>query len=117
MNPVFDGLTADLCTQADLLCSAPVRSLYGFFQHPGSRVFCQPLFWIQSQDLIRKIRALFRLFVKKERLLEGDISQRGNQGFGMMCFYGPRLPAERAFTQHLVHGFQGIPEHFGAEFT
>ena len=117
MNPVFDGLTADLCTQADLLCSAPVRSLYGFFQHPGSRVFGQPLFWIQSQDLIRKIRALFRLFVKKERLLEGDISQRGNQGFGMMCFYGPRLPAERAFTQHLVHGFQGIPEHFGTEFT
>ena len=70
-----------------------------------------------TEDLIKKVSALFRLFVEKERLLEGDVSQRGNQGFGMMCLYGPRLPAESAFTQHPVHGFQGIPEHFGTEFT
>lgn len=74
---------------ADLLCSVLVRSLYGFFQHPGCRVSCQSLFWLQSQDLIKKVRALFRLFIEKERLLKNDISQRCNQGFGMMCFYGP----------------------------
>ena len=70
-----------------------------------------------TEDLIKKVSALFRLFVEKERLLEGDVSQRGNQGFGMMCLYGPRLPTESAFTQHPVHSFQRIPEHFGAQFT
>ena len=89
MNPVFDNLAADLCTQAGLLCSASVRSLYGFFQHPGSCVFGQTLFWIQSHDLIGKVRILFRLSVEKQRFPKGDVSQRCNQGFCMMGFYGP----------------------------